>query len=633
MQFKISKDKISFLEQKALSLRIDSIRATTASKSGHPTSCLSAADMVSVLFFDLMHFDIEDPFSDSNDRFIISKGHAVPLIYAAWKQLGVISDQELLSLRKFDSPLEGHPTSRFIYNEAATGSLGQGLSVGAGIAINAKLKDLSYKTYVLLGDGEMAEGSIWEAIEFSAYYKLSNLIAFVDVNKYGQSEETMLDHHMALYEQKFAAFGWKTFLVDGHDIVQIFVAAHEAKNIKDRPSVILAKTFKGHGISAIEDKNGFHGKPLKEDEAGAAIDELIEKYGPLQNTKVLGGSYEKIKNRIPKRIYPKVKTDLSSDPNKKFFLKGEKIATRKAFGYALSGLGKNSNDVVVLDADVKNSTYTEIFEKDFPARFIECFIAEQNMVGVATGLQTRGNIPFAATFSTFYSRAFDQIRMAGIGRNALRLCGSHCGVSIGEDGPSQMGLEDIAMFRTIPNSIVLYPSDGVCTYKLSELAANYNEGISYIRTTRAETPILYDLDEEFKIGGCKVLREGENDQVCIVGAGITLYEALKAHEELKKENINTSLLDLYSVKPLDAKTLKSMAKKSQNRLLVVEDHYQAGGIGEAVIAELCNDGIEIVSLFVKDVPRSGTPAELLSWAGIDSDKIILTIKKMIQAGQ
>lgn len=629
MQLKIDKEKISKLKQKALLLRVDSIRATTKSKSGHPTSCLSSAEIIAALFFDLMKFDIEAPYSNSNDRFIISKGHAVPIVYAAWKQLGVISDEELLTLRKFESPLEGHPTPRFIYNEAATGSLGQGLSVGAGMAINAKLKKLNYTTYVLLGDGEMAEGSVWEAIEFSSYYKLSNLIAIVDINKYGQSQETMMAHDIASYERKFTAFGWKTFIVNGNDVEQVLSAYYDAKEIKDRPSVILAKTYKGYGISEVENRNGFHGKPFDENESKVYIQELIKNFGPLPSDYV-HGSYEEIKKRITKKSYPSIKINLNDDPNKKYFSLGSQIATRKAFGYALIALGKACNEIVVLDADVKNSTFTDIFEKEFTSRFIECFIAEQNMIGVATGLQARGNIPFAATFSAFFSRAFDQIRMAGIGRNALRLCGSHCGVSIGEDGPSQMGLEDIGMFRSVPHSIVLYPSDGVSTYKLTTLAANYNDGISYLRTTRGQTFNIYDINEEFKIGGCKVLKQSNKDQVCIIGAGITLHEALVAHDLLKKENINTAVIDLYCVKPFDAKTIESVIRNSHNKVIIVEDHYKAGGIGEALATEFANSNFEIVSLYVKDVPRSGSPSELLHWAEIDSKKIVLEVKMLIK---
>ena len=616
----VGKDKINFLKKIALNLRIDSIKATTASKSGHPTSCMAISDLISVIFFHFLKYDIKNPENPNNDRFILSIGHAIPVVYAAWKNLGVITEKELLDLRKFDSPLEGHPTPRFKYNEAATGSLGQGLAIGVGMALNAKHDNLDYKTYVMLGDGEVAEGSIWEAAQLASYYKLNNLVCILDANRLGQSGESIHGHDIAKFEKKFDAFGFKTFTIDGNNIEEIVDVLNKAQEIKDQPVAIIAKTLKGHGLEDIENKNGYHGKPFKAEEIDTVIEKLknrfeiqdsfVEKYIPTLPSS---------SNSISKE---NITIDLNSDENTNVFDKDQKIATRKAFGYALLALGKKSKNVFAVDADVQNSTFTQTFHDKFPERFYQCFIAEQSMVGVATGLELRGKIPFAATFGAFFSRAYDQIRMAGIGRNSLRLCGSHCGVSIGEDGPSQMALEDLAMFRAIPNSIVLYPSDGVSTYKLTEIMANYNDGVSYLRTTRPATFNLYDKDETFKIGGCKVLRQSNNDKVCIIAAGITLYEALKAHEELLKQNINVSVIDLYSIKPLDKKTIIEVAKKSGNKIITIEDHYLQGGLGEAVASELSNEDIAVTKLAVTKVPRSASSEQLLAYEEIDAKSIV-----------
>ena len=622
----LEKNETLILENRALQLRIDSIRATTKSKSGHPTSCLSAADIISSLFFYVMKYDPTNPQNPNNDRFILSKGHAVPVVYSAWKQVGVISDEDLLTLREFDSVLEGHPTPRFKYNEAATGSLGQGLGIGAGMALNARLENLDYKTYVMLGDGEIAEGSVWEAAEFAAHYKLNNLIGIVDANRLGQSGESIHNHDVEKYAKKFEAFGWHTSIIDGHNIEEIVNALKNAQQIKDKPIMFIAKTYKGHGIKNVEDKNSFHGKPFSVEDAEKCIQELKDTFLHEQVT------LEKFTPHKPKEIKNKnnqnITIDLKKDPNLKLFINENKMATRQAFGYALAAIGKQSEDAVVLDADVKNSTFTDIFQKDFPKRFFQCFIAEQNMVSVATGLQARGKIAFAATFGAFLTRAFDQIRMAGIGRNALKLCGSHSGVSIGEDGPSQMGLEDISMIRSIPNSVVLYPSDSVSAYKLVEQMTNYNDGISYMRTTRGKTIPLYNEDEKFQIGGCKILKQSDNDKACIIAAGITLHEALKAYEELKKENILVSIIDLYSVKPLDKKTIIDVANKSQKKVITVEDHYLAGGIGEAIKSELVNEDFRIESLCVEKIARSASCEKLLSYEGIDAASIVEKIKKI-----
>ncbi len=632
MATQISPDTLRFLTHKALMLRIDSIRATTAAKSGHATSALSAADIISALFFDIMHFDPKNPKHPDNDRFILSKGHSIPVVYAAWKQVGVITDEELMAYRKFDSELEGHPTPRFAYNEAATGSLGQGLSVGAGMALAAKMDGRDYTTYVLLGDGEIAEGSVWEASELAAHRKLDNLIGIIDMNRLGQSEETLHAHEANRYAEKFTAFGWHTQVIDGHNIEEIVNAIAQAQSASDKPSMIIAKTFKGHGVQSVADKNGFHGKPLKEEEAKAAIEELKTTFKEASEY----GEETKFTPKLPKESGKPLKKstnvsyDLDSDPNRKLFGKGSSLATRKAFGYGLAALGRVNEEVVVLDGDVKNSTFTNIFEKEFPDRFVQCYIAEQNMIGMATGFELRGKMPFAATFACFLTRPYDQIRMAGIGRNALRLSGSHCGVSIGADGPSQMGLEDIALMRAIPNSVVLYPSDAVSAYKLVAEMANYNDGISYIRTTRSDTPIIYDTHEPFSIGGCKVVKQNNDNKCLIIAAGITLHEALAAHQELEKEGIIVSVIDLYSIKPLDVETVKKVAKASGNKVITVEDHYAPGGMGEAVTHALKNTDIHIETLCVDKLARSGTPEELLAFEGIDRASIIETVKKIIR---
>ena len=640
MENKTETRKIDFLKKIALNLRIDSIKATSASKSGHPTSCLAISDLISVIFFHFLKYDIKNPENPNNDRFILSIGHTIPVVYAAWKNLGVITEQELLQLRKFDSPLEGHPTPRFKYNEAATGSLGQGLAIGVGMALNAKHDNLDYKTYVMLGDGEVAEGSVWEAAQLASYYKLNNLVCILDANRLGQSGESIHGHDIEKFSKKFDAFGFKTFVIDGHNIEEIVNTFNEAKNIKDQPVAIIAKTLKGYGLEDIENKNGYHGKPFKVEEVDSVIEVLknrfkiqetvVEKYIPTLplSSKFVSTKFISTKFISTKLVSTKlVSIDLEKDENTEFFDKNKKIATRKAFGFALAALGKNSKNIFAVDADVQNSTFTQIFGGKFPDRFYQCFIAEQSMIGVATGLQLRGKIPFAATFGAFFSRAYDQIRMAGIGRNSLRLCGSHCGVSIGEDGPSQMALEDLAMFRAVPNSIVLYPSDGVSTYKLTEIMANYNDGVSYLRTTRPAAFNLYDKDESFKIGGCKVLRQSDNDKICIVAAGITLHETLKAYDELLKQNINVSVIDLYSIKPLDRKTIIEVAKKSGNKIITVEDHYLQGGLGEAVASSLSNEDIIVEMLAVTKIPRSASSEELLAYEGIDSKSIVNAVIK------
>lgn len=631
---KLSREVQHLLEYQALQIRIDSVRATTAAKSGHPTSCLSAADIVAALYFHILRWDMLNPKAVNNDRFILSKGHAIPVVYAALKGLGIISDDELLTLRRFDSELEGHPTPRFPYNEAATGSLGQGLSIGVGMALQAKCDGLSYRTYVMMGDAEIAEGSIWEAAEIAAHYQLTNLIGIVDVNRFGQSDEALHGIHAERYAKKFEAFGWHALVINGHDMKEIIYALTQAYAAVGQPWVIIAKTHKGHGISAVEDKLGFHGKPFKQEELPSVTRQLECTFVEAEK----GRSLLKYVAPLPDPIKPSQEDalqfsplilDVHHDVHIHQFAQDLRLSTRKAFGYGLVAAGKKNREIMVLDADVKNSTFTEFFEKDFPERFIQCFVAEQNMIGVAAGLQLRGKIPFAATFAAFFTRAHDQIRMAAIGRVALRLCGSHVGVSIGEDGPSQMGLEDIAMMRALPASVVLYPSDAVAAYKLVGEMVNYHDGISYLRTTRADTPIIYQLDEEFVVGGCKVLHMSPNDRLCIIAAGITLHESLKAYKLLKAEGIDVSVIDLYSIKPLDVETLRRVAAASHGCVVTVEDHYIAGGLGEAVAHALVNDAIEVHVMAVAQISRSGTPEELMEYAGIDAQSIVARVMSLL----
>ena len=618
---------VEFIAYKAYALRYWSIKSTARAGSGHPTSCLSAADIVAVIFFYAMRYDPYHYQNPDNDRFILSKGHAAPLLYAAWHEIGLVTDEEMLSYRMFGSPLEGHPTRRFAYAETATGSLGIGLSVAVGIAACAKLDKRDYRTYVLMGDSESSEGSVWEAVQVAAHYKLDNIICFIDVNNLGQSTETMLDYKIKQYVEIFTAFGWQTFDVDGHNVQNLMEVIDKAHHVVGKPVMIIAKTVKGYGVDFVAGLPNFHGKALTGDKEKEALEQLKKNFPESVHYKDNDFEWKAPHPHPNAMAYVGATTIIMMDgPH---YTKGEMIATRKAYGQSLALLGDVCDAVVSLDAEVKNSTYAEIFESVHPERFFQCFVAEQNMIGMGVGFDCRGRIPFISTFSSFFSRAHDQIRMAAIGNAALRLVGSHCGVSIGQDGPSQMGLEDITIMRCLPNSVVLYPSDAVSTHKLVEQMARYGDGISYLRTTRMETPVLYDNDEEFVIGGCKVLRTSENDVACVVGAGVTLHEALKAYEILAQQNVFISVIDLYSVKPLDVATLLSVARKSGNKIITVEDHYPQGGIGEAVMHALCNENIIIHSLAVNHLPQSGKPEELLAFEEIDAAAIVNVVNKII----
>jgi len=607
---------IESLKGIANQLRIHSIAATTAAGSGHPTSCCSAADLVAALFFGHMRYDPKNPHYHNNDRFILSKGHAAPLLYAAWAETGLFPVEDLLKLRQLDSDLEGHPTPRLPFVDVATGSLGQGLSVGVGMALCARLDNLDYRTYVLLGDGECAEGAVWEAASLAGTYHLNNLIAVVDVNRLGQSQPTALGHDLAAYSKRFEAFGWRTEVIDGHDLDEILEVL-AAVGLGHQPLVILAKTLKGGGVSFLQDKEGWHGKPLSKEEAAQAFAEL-------QPTAKSGiGHPIPAPNQLPA---PKNEAPASYPPTT--YKPGDMVATREAFGNALVRIGGVDARIVAMDGDTKNSTFSEKFAKRFSDRFAECFIAEQCMVGVAMGFSSRGKVPFASTFACFLTRAYDQIRVAGISTANLKLVGSHVGVSIGEDGPSQMGLEDIAMMRAIVGSTVLYPSDAVCAEKLMDQIAAH-KGICYLRTSRPKTPVLYSNEEVFSIGGAKVLRQSGEDKVTVVAAGVTLYEALKAADALKSEGIGITVIDAYSIKPLAKDAIKAAAKKTNNLLLTVEDHYAEGGLGDAVAGELSSAGIKVHKLAVHALPHSGKAAELLAKYHVDAAAIINKVKALI----
>ncbi|MDP3724876.1 MAG: transketolase [Nanoarchaeota archaeon] len=588
---------------------------TKEAGSGHPTSSASAVELMACLCFGgYFRADLEDPENPNNDRLIFSKGHAAPLLYALYAAAGKVSEEEIKTLRKFGSRLEGHPTLEFPYTEAPTGSLGQGLSIGVGMAINGKhLDNLPYKTYVLLGDSEMAEGSVWEAMEVAAHYKLDNLVAILDVNRLGQRGETMHGHDVRAYGKKAEAFGWHAVtLPDGHNIGEIQKAYNEAGNIKEKPVIIIAKTQKGKGFPGIENADGWHGRALK----GEDYEKAIAALGEVR--KDIRGEILAPEKRVPAPYAP--------EGGERAVYK-EPAATRKAYGNALVRIHKKHPEIVVLDAETSNSTFAEMFKKKYPDRFFEMYIAEQNMVGAALGLARRGKLPCVSTFAAFFTRAFDQIRMCGYSDAHIIFAGSHAGVSIGEDGASQMGLEDIAMFRAVEGSVVLYPSDAVATEALVGEAARH-KGIVYIRTTRKDTPILYNESDEFHIGGSKVIRETKNDVATIIGAGITLYEALDAEEELKKQGIAVRVIDLYSVKPIDTETLQKAARETK-RFVIVEDHVPEGGMGEAVRSALEGEDVRICSLAIRKRPKSGTPEELLRYEEISKEAIIKKIKEII----
>jgi transketolase len=600
-------------------LRVDSIRASAAAKSGHPTSSMSAADLMAVLISKYLRYDFEAPDNSNNDHLIFSKGHASPLVYSIFKAAGAITDDELLSFRKFGSRLEGHPTPILPWVDVATGSLGQGLPIGFGVALAGRRLDrLPYRVWVLCGDSEMAEGSMWEAFEHAAHEGLDNLVAIIDVNRLGQTGETMHGWDLAAYSDRARAFGWHAIECDGHDVADIDRAYAAAVEVRGRPAVIVAKTEKGHGVSAVANKGGAHGKAL--DDADAAIREL--------------GGMRDIRVSVPK-------PDSSGEPHRfdatgalelPRYEPGGEVAVRKAYGDALAALGRARGDVVALDGEVSNSTYSEIFRAAHPDRYFEMYIAEQQMVAAAVGMQVRGWVPFASTFAAFLSRAYDFVRMAAVSRASIRLVGSHAGVSIGEDGPSQMALEDLAAFRAVGGSTVLYPCDPNQTAQLVAQMADRN-GITFLRTTREKTPVLYGPDEQFRIGGSRVVRSSDRDDVAVVAAGITLHEALKAADELAADGLSLRVVDCYSVKPIDAEGLREAARATGGRMVTVEDHWPEGGLGDAVLDVFAGaeDRPRIVKLAVRDMPTSGTPQELLDAAGISAKHIADAARRLARS--
>ena len=603
------------LKNIAVRLRIDSLRATTAAGSGHPTTCCSAADLVAALFFSEMRFDPKNPHDPLADRFVLSKGHAAPILYAAWAEAGFIPRDSLTELREFTSDLEGHPTPRLPFVDVATGSLGQGLAAGIGMALNARRIRSDYRTYVLMGDGETAEGSVWEAAAMAEFHKLDSVCGIVDVNGLGQSRPTQYGHDMEAHRRRWAGAGWHAVVIDGHDLQQILDALADARHTKDVPTAILARTLKGKGVSFLEDAPNWHGKALKPDELERAVTELEGQLTP---------GADEIRLEIPKPGGT-LREERVSDVPPPTYKRGELVATREAYGTALARLGVHDSRVVALDADVKNSTFSERFEAVHPDRFYQCFIAEQGMIGAAMGLASRGAIPYPSTFAAFLSRAADFIRMLAISELNVKMAGSHAGVSIGEDGPSQMALEDLAMMTAQPNITVLYPSDAVSAEHLVVAAANH-PGPVYIRTSRPKLPVIYDSAEVFPIGGCKVVRQGSRDKATVIGAGVTLAEALKAYDELKTQGIEIRVIDLYSLQPIDRSTLLAAARETK-RLITVEDHYPGGGIGDAVARAVAEEGFAVTRLAVREIPRSGKPDELLDRYGISARHIVACVNR------
>jgi transketolase len=595
--------------------RVDSVRMSAAAKSGHPTSAMSAADLIAVLVDGYLRYDFDNPKIRANDRLVFSKGHASTLVYAIFRAAGVVSDEELMRYRKYGSMLEGHPTPLIPWVDVATGSLGQGLPIGVGMALAAKyLEKLPTRVWVLCGDSEMAEGSMWEAFEHASHFELDNLTAIIDVNRLGQRGETMVGWNLDRYVARAEAFGWNAIEVDGHDVEAIDDAFSRAVATSGAPTVVVARTKKGKGVAAVEDENGFHGKPL--DDPDAAIAEL--------------GGPRDIHLEVAKPEAATTRDDRSAKLELPRYDIGAEVATRKAYGDALAALGSARPDVVVLDGEVSNSTFAETFAKAHPDRYFEMYIAEQQMIAAAVGLQAVGWRPFASTFAAFLSRAYDFTRMAAVSRATLALCGSHAGASIGEDGPSQMGLEDIASLRAVHGSTVLHPCDANQTAKLVAAIAD-REGISYLRTLRPATPVLYSAEDEFEIGGSRVLRSSDEDDLALIGAGITVHEALKAADTLADEGISARVIDAYSIKPLDAETILAAAQATGGRLVTIEDHWAEGGLGDAVLEAVADtdEPPRVVKIAVREMPRSGTPEECMAAAGIDAEHIAAAARRLV----
>ena len=610
-----STSDVRHLEALARLIRLHCLNMTSTAHSGHLTSSLSATDLMTALLFGgTFRYKVDDPEYPNNDRLIFSKGHASPLFYALWAVAGGITENELLTYRQFGSRLEGHPTPRLPFVEAATGSLGQGLGIGLGMALNAsRLDRLPYRTYVLLGDSEMTEGSQWESIQLAAYYRATNLTGIIDVNRLGQRGETMFGHDLEAYARRVAAFGWKTICIDGHDMAQALRAFADAATEESQPVMIVARTVKGKGISFIENADGWHGKALEKDDVKRAL---------LEFPDVDRGLHGAI--AAPDDSRPVVVSSKAADPPR--YDMGKPVATRKAYGTALTRIQSQYPQLVSLDAEVSNSTMAELFAKKAPDRFFEMFVAEQNMVEVALGLSRRGKIPFVSTFAAFLTRAFDQIRMSQYSHANIKFVGSHAGVSIGEDGPSQMALEDIAMFRSILTATVLHPCDAMSTERLVEQAAAH-QGMVYLRTMRQDTPVIYDAEETFQIGGSKVLRHSSDDRLTLVGIGTTVHEALKAFDQLKADGIAVRVIDAYSIKPIDTVTLRAAADAT-GAIVTIEDHYAAGGLGEAVLQALADRPVPVTMLAVHKTPMSGKPDELRDFGGISAAEIVSAVKHL-----
>jgi transketolase len=614
----MSGPSIAVLHNLATQLRIDSIRATTAAGSGHPTTCLSAAEIVAALFFAEMRFDPHDPAHPEADRFVLSKGHAAPLLYAAWAAAGAFPREHLLTLRRLSSDLEGHPTPRLPFVDVATGSLGQGLCAGIGLALNARRIGSPYRTYVLLGDGESAEGSVWEAAQMAAFHGLDNLCAVTDVNGFGQSGPTEWGRDTDAFVVRWRAFGWHAVAVDGHDLSALIAAYADARHVTGRPTMIVARTLKGKGVALFENKDGWHGKPLK---PGPETDRIISE---VEQQYVQTSDPAPVIPKPARRRTEGTPPDFVSAVSAPAHAKGDLVATREAYGAALVKLGALDSRIVALDADVKNSTFSEKFEQAYPDRFYQAFIAEQVMVGAAMGLASRGAIPFPSSFACFLERAGDFVRMAGISSLNVKLAGSHAGVSIGEDGPSQMALEDLALMRAVPNCTVFYPCDAVSAERLVALAAA-TPGLVYLRTTRPKTPVIYDPHDTFTRGGSRTLRQSDHDVATVVAAGITVYEALRACDRLAAEGRPIRVIDAYSIQPIDRETLVAAGRATGGRLITVEDHYAHGGLGDAVSDAVWDQGFRVHRLAVREIPRSGAPGELLDRYGISAAAIAAAV--------
>lgn len=609
-------EKLEESREKAKLVRKWCLVSTTEAGSGHPTSCLSAADITTVLFDHYFTYDPDNPINVCNDRFVLSKGHAAPLLYTLFGMAGAYPLEELKTLRKFGSAFEGHPVPKYKYADAATGSLGQGLSIGAGLALTTKREGYSNKIYVLTGDGELAEGQVWEAANFAAHEKLDNLIVIADINRLGQSQETMFGHRIEEYVKKFKAFDFEVITIDGHNYEEINQALQTAQQTNGKPHAIVAKTFKGHGISFLENKDGWHGKALNKEQLEAALQEL----GNIDDAL-------RFQLKKPQQLkLPQHKTDISKTD---ITFEKKEYATREVFGEVLAKVGEQNSDIWALDGDVMNSTFTETFKKAQPERFVECYIAEQNMVSVAAGLSRLGKTPFVATFAAFLTRAADQIRMARVSEANIKFVGSHVGVSIGEDGPSQMGLEDIALFGALPGTVILQPCDAISAATLVPEMVTH-QGFVYMRTLRSKTPLVYKQEDAFPIGGSKVLRQSNKDQLTVAATGITVFEALKAADELKKENISIRVVDCYSINPVDSATLKKCMNETAKKILVtVEDHFMHGGFGDFTIAALPGQG-QVIKIAVEKISDSGAPEKLLNDAGIDATHIAATIKAALK---